>query len=71
MKIQDILNQSKPYWKYAAMDSNFKWYLYTMKPFRDERAWRFIRGKCGYVEDFFDVEPFDGDWKDSLIERGR
>ena len=32
MKIQDLLKQSKPCWKYAAMSHFKKWYCYTEKP---------------------------------------
>lgn len=71
MKIQDLLKQAKPCWKYAAMDADYMWYFYTMKPFIEGNVWMFARGKCkvGEIEDFFDIELFDGDWKDSLICR--
>ena len=76
MKIQELLNQSKPCWKYAAMDFDGIWYLYRVNPYpthtgiwmqnlsTDEKE--FYAQPVGYV---FDIEPFDGDWKDSLIER--
>ena len=32
MKIQDLLKQAKPCWKYAAMDQFKKWRCYTDKP---------------------------------------
>ena len=81
MKIQDLLNQSKPCWKYAAMSQFKKWYCYTEKP---ELGWNDLAEQEGFdpyewvmvdgyqmpcLSDFFDIEPFDGDWKDSLICR--
>lgn len=85
MKIQDLLNQSKPCWKYAAMDQHKKWRCYTEKPKleRCHSAELYPEEDCfdpydwvtdgGYImpflSEFFNIEPFDGDWKDSLIER--
>ena len=81
MKIQDILNQAKSCWKYAAMDQFKKWRCYTEKP---ELVWNDLAEHEGFdpyewvmadgyimlcLSDFFDIEPFDGDWKDSLICR--
>lgn len=77
MKIQDLLNQSKPCWKYAAMDGDGLWWLYREKPYPDI-PWITWTHEC-LLDDLeymakdigsvFDIEPFDGDWKDSLIER--
>lgn len=71
MKIQDILNQVKPCWKYAAMDSDFSWYLFTEKPFPHKAGVWMTRGegRAPSVDRTLDIEPFDGDWKDSLICR--
>ena len=81
MKIQDILNQSKSCWKYAAMDQFKKWRCYTDKP---KLEWNDLAEQEGFdpyewvmadgyimpcLSDSFDIEPFDGDWKDSLICR--
>lgn len=78
MKIQDILNQAKPCWKYAAMNQNKRWRCYTDKPKLewcalaeqqgfDPYEWIMVDGyKMSCLSDFFDIEPFDGDWKDSL-----
>lgn len=68
MKIDDILNQSKPCFKYAAMDENGEWWLFAEKPFVENHIWM----PTGYgekVNNDFDVDSFDGDWKESLIER--
>ena len=68
MKIQDLLNQSKPCWKYAAFDE-YGWHLYTQKPKILGDQWRISTEYGQLVSQIFDIEPFDGDWKDSLICR--
>ena len=78
MKIQDLLNQSKPCWKYAAMDWDGTWYLYQEKPYveDDTLVWTSEYEFDSFehfakdVGNIFDIEPFDGDWKDSLVVRG-
>ena len=72
MKIQDLLKQAKPCWKYAAFDE-YGWHLYTQKPKILGDQWRISTEYGQLVSQIFDIEPFDGDWKDSLIcreERG-
>lgn len=81
MKIQDLLKQAKPCWKYAAMDENKRWHCYTNKP---KLEWSCLAEQQGFdsyewvmtggymmicLSDFFYIEHFDGDWKDSLICR--
>ena len=68
MKIQDILNQSKPCWKYAAM-TDHGWVLYSNKPKYKYNRWIISHGTAFATDYVFDIEPFDGDWKDSLIIR--
>lgn len=68
MKIQDLLNQSKPCWKYAEFDE-YGWHLYTRKPKILGGQWRISSGYGQLVSQIFDIEPFEGDWKDSLICR--
>ncbi len=73
MKIQDILNQSKLCWKYAAMDFDKRWRLHEEKPNASKPVgvWD-SNGKTTNIVvlySVFDIEPFDGDWKDSLICR--
>ena len=73
MKIQDILNQAKPCWKYAAMNSDERWRLHEEKPTASKPVgvWD-SKGKTTNIVvlySVFDIEPFDGDWKDSLICR--
>lgn len=73
MKIQDILKQAKPCWKYAAMDSDKWWRLHQEKPTVSKLAGVWVSNEEAintYVlYSLFDIEPFEGDWKDSLIER--
>lgn len=76
------MKQMRTYWKYAAMSQFKKWYCYTEKP---ELGWNDLAEHEGFdpyewvmvdgyqmpcLSDFFDIEPFKGDWKDSLIVRG-
>ena len=75
MKIKDLLNLSDPFWKYAATDKNGEIYFYNAKPRICNNSWGFadendiaIRIDNKFNE-LFDIEPFDGDWKDSLICR--
>lgn len=76
MKIQDVLNQAKPCWKYAAMEPTLGWYLYQNKPRVGNTCPTWVDDvspmspRALYdLEPIFDIEPFDGDWKDSLICR--
>ena len=76
MKIQDLLKQAKPCWKYAAMEQSGCWCLYKNKPRlgRTGDTWMdyiapMSKTALYSLEHIFDIEPFDGDWKDSLIER--
>ena len=71
MRIQDLLKQAKPYWKYATYDRN-GWRLFDDKPRFDEKMNEWIMSMLGHsfhLKDLFDIEPFDGVWKDSLICR--
>lgn len=68
MKIQDLLKQTKPCWKYAAYDE-YGWHLYTQKPKILDGQWRISTGYGQLVRQIFGIEPFDGYWKDSLISR--
>lgn len=76
MKIQDLLKQAKPCWKYAAMEPGGGWYLYKNKPRTGKTCSTWVDDvspmspRALYdLESIFDIEPFDGDWKDSLICR--
>lgn len=73
MKIQDLLKQSKPCWKYAAMNKSKNWVLFERKPNLIKRRCRWEKQKenhrCLNLSFIFDIEPFEGNWKDSLICR--
>lgn len=74
MRIQDLLNQAKPCWKFAATNKDNTVCFYSAKPVRGDTCWMYRANTedciCinDYMEDIFDIE-LDGDWKDSLIER--
>lgn len=71
MKIQDLLKQAKPCWKYAVFNSILYprgWVICKNKPFLKGIGW-FTNNQFFRISALFDIEPFDGDWKDSLIER--
>lgn len=71
MKIQGLLNQAKPCWKYAVFNQNLYhrgWMICKNKPFIKGHGW-FTNNQYFKISALFDIEPFDGDWKDSLIER--
>lgn len=71
MKIQDLLKQAKPCWKYAVFNSNLYprgWIICKNKPFIQSSGW-FTNNAYFKISDLFEVEPFDGDWKNSLICR--
>jgi hypothetical protein len=74
MKIQDLLKQAKPCWKYAACEPSGGWYLYKNKPRCGRATWIDDKSPMSSValydlERIFYIEPFNGDWKDSLISR--
>ena len=73
MKIQDLLKQAKPCWKYAPMDKGKNWTLFERKPNLIKKRHRWERRNENHrmlnLSYVFDIEPFDGDWRDSLICR--
>ena len=75
MKIQDLLKQAEPFWKYSATDENGEIYFYSAKPRICDNFWDCADKKDSAIriddvlDDLFNIEPFDGDWKDSLICR--
>ena len=72
-----MLKQTEQFWKYAATDENGEIYFYSAKPRICENFWACADEsdsaiRIDYVfteEELFDIEPFEGDWKDSLICR--
>ena len=75
MKIQDFLKQMRTYWKYAATDKDGKIYFYSAKPRICDNFWNYADKKDSSIrivdvlDDLFDIELFECDWKDSLICR--
>lgn len=75
MKIQDLLKQTKPCWKYAARDKEGAWYAYTHKPYPSYEIWvtreggMVLIGYQGNLEDLFGIQTDLENWKDSLICR--
>ena len=66
--IYDLLPLLKKGW--VAMDNNGNWWFYKTKPIKCSSAWF---GRTGIAEGdklsySFNIEPFDGYWKDSLIK---
>lgn len=70
IKIEDLLPLLKK--GYVAMDKSGVWFWYSRKPLiaRDAEEWRFVDG-CARTLGMFDLAPYAGDWKDSLMECGR
>ena len=58
---------------YVAMDKDGRWVFFTEKPRLNEAFFMWTRAKdsCGVYhlsKWVFNIKPFDGDWKDSLIK---
>lgn len=72
MKIQELLPHLKK--GYVAMDKNGTWYRYLNQPILQHLWWQsFIDERGGDVinlSKLLDLDPFDGDWKDSLMKCG-
>lgn len=61
--IYDLLPLLKPGW--VAMQKNGEWTWWESKPHRGDYIWCSL----GYaLSHLFNIAPFDGNWKDSLIE---
>lgn len=75
MKIRDLLKQAKPCWKYAATDEDGVVWFFSAKPVIGDTCWmcKINIEDCVNIHDYLDhivdIEPFDGEWKDSLICR--
>lgn len=76
MKIEDILYNVKECWKYAAMDEDGTWYIYTEEPYpsncgtwTNELDTDDVSYYAKAVGHIFEIEPFNGEWDKSLIKR--
>lgn len=52
---------------YVAMDENCSWWWFEEKPDIDGNEWWEVSAKLRDLS-CFNITPFDGDWKDSLIK---
>lgn len=73
IKIQDLLPLLKP--GFIAMDSDGWWWWFETEPSPDGYGDRWIlkdypNSDCSAL-DAFNISPFEGDWKDSLMECGK
>lgn len=66
--IYEFLEKNKGVIKdgWVAMDKDGDWYWYDTKPYLDDNEWW---NNVSYSDLYgFNIAPFDGDWKDSLIK---
>jgi hypothetical protein len=67
--IYDLLPLLKPGW--VAMDKSGFWWWYEFMPTRNDYCWLEEEvGNSIHINRIFDIAPFDGDWKSSLIKVG-
>lgn len=74
IKIQDLFPLLKP--GFVAMDEDGAWWWYETEPGptnADDGFWMatWVKADDCCPLCAFDIEPFDGDWKDSLMECGK
>ena len=67
MKIQELLPLLRP--GFVAMEKNGIWYWYEHEPVPDNIGIWMFDGDL-YELSAFNIERFEGDWKDSLMECG-
>lgn len=69
--IYDLLPLIKP--GFVAMDADDKWWWYETEPYiRNEWRWGNSNFRLDEVElnQIFNIKPFEGDWRDSLMKCG-
>lgn len=72
IKIQDLLPLLKP--GFVTMDSDGTWWWSTIPTSHNDYIWGFganLMDEFICLSDAFDITPFEGDWKDSLMECGK
>ena len=70
VKIYELLPLLRP--GFVAMEKNGIWYWYTHKPVPDNIGiWMLLHGGELYELSAFNIERFEGEWKDSLMECGK
>ena len=61
-------DKQSPWFNFAAMDENGKWYLFSTRPEINGVAWFTDSSSATMVPAKYEPK-FNGNWKDSLIER--
>lgn len=72
IKIYDLLPLLRP--GFVAMDADCTWWWFATKPNADTEssdAWHAHVCDVAPLSDSFNIAPFNGDWKDSLMECGK
>ena len=71
MKIEEMLAIVKPKWKFAAMDRNGLWHVFERKPnvIINGKWFDSVYGRIAVNRSLFEVESFEGNWEESLVER--
>lgn len=72
IKIEDLLPLIKK--GYVAMDKNGDWCWFEKKPYHDDNYWiveSLDWDEYIYLDYAFNIAPYDGNWKDSLMECGK
>ena len=64
--IYDLLPLLKKGW--VAMEESGLWWWMQYKPFPFKNQWHYNKGTIKPLYWLFNIAPFDGDWKDSLIK---
>lgn len=66
--IYDLLPLLKKGW--VAMDSSGEWWWFEFEPHKTIKDQWLMNalGLLGSLSNMFNIEPFDGSWKDSLIK---
>lgn len=67
IKIQDLLPLLNP--GRVAMDENGRWWWF--EPASNGSVFDLLLVKSACLSSAFDIAPYDGDWKDSLMECGK
>ena len=72
MKIQELLPHLKKGWVAMSKDNIWVWFSSKPMALKCSGFWDFPSGDGEYVilGYIFDLDPFDGDWKDSLMKCG-
>lgn len=70
IQIYDLLPLLRP--GFVAMDEDGVWFWFETKPVPYDYYWRCLTPSddCAFLT-CFNIAPYDGDWKDSLMECGK